>query len=524
MRLKHRGFLGEVPAISPAYLEDQNAQVSTNVDFEQASLRPLRGLLGVRDTALDATPEALFKYDDETWYEWAEDTDVVRAVAANDQYERTHFSNSSGLRVTTKTKATASAPYPDSSYQLGVPLPATRPTVSAASGSDELRYYVYTCVNIWGEESPPSQTSSGITINNGATVTVGGLNHNDGDFAPVDHYNIYRTLDGSFFYVGSTTGTPSSFTDDFELVQEQLPSEEWDSPPTDLRGLTFISDGVLMAFRGNEVRACEPGLPHAWPVRYKFPTEHNVVDIRPIEGGAVVLTEGEPYLLLGQTPGAMGMVPLRQPYRCLAKRGVAKVQGIVVFPTPRGLVGVTNAGAQLLTAGVFDKDDWDALNAVTFRAFNYRNWYVAAYTDKGGAHKGFMFDPTQPQAGITRFTGINVRGRYRDPSTGDVFVAIGDKVYQWNASEKSRYFWKSKRHDFVRPGRIKVAEVLAEDYPVTLTVYRDGQSQARVSIGSKEPVRVPNPALGRTYELSVESDKEVYDITVATTMDELRQT
>jgi uncharacterized membrane protein YkvA (DUF1232 family) len=192
------------------------------------------------------------------------------------------------------------------------------------------------------QQVAPSPVSAGITVTNtkvNVTLTAVGA----GSYAPVSAYRIYRTntLGTAFQFVAQVTGT--TYTDQTVVLIEELPSTEWDPPPTDLKGFIMLPNGVIAAFRGNEIRLSEPGLAHAWPADYSYQTDFPIVALAPIDNGFAALTSGEPYLFIGTHPGAMAPAKLENSYACMSKRGVARFGNSAVYPSANGLAYVADA-------------------------------------------------------------------------------------------------------------------------------------------------------------------------------------
>lgn len=525
--IRLRGFLGAMPALNPNYLPDQNAQVAQNTRLWRESLRPVNGLRAIVPITTASKPQTIFRYGTGTWLEWTEDVDVVRSPVPNDQFGRVYFTTASGgPYLTSQALITGgSAPFPGTArYRIGVPAPATAPTLAAgtATGLTGTFYYVYTAVNIYGEEGPPSPVSAAITVTNTkVNVTLTAVTMTG--YAGFSKYRIYRTnsLGTAFQYVGETATT--SLTDNVVVLLEELPSTDWDAPPTDLKGFTMLPNGVIAAFRGTEIRMSEPGLPHAWPADYSYQTDFPIVALAPIDNGFAALTTGEPYLFIGTHPASMAPTKLDNSYACLSKRGVARFGNSAVYPSADGLAYVSANGVQLLTERVYDEEDWDALRPSTIKAFNWRGRYVGFYTDLNEELQGIIFDPARPEAGVGSFYGLDFGGAFEDLGTAEVYVSTATHIALWDDGDPQSYRWKSKPYELPVPRSMTTVHVRAEAYPVTVSVYRDGQLQDRVRVASATPQRVRNARLGRFYEVEIEADTEVFEVAVAAAPKDLRQ-
>lgn len=184
-------FLGEVPRLSTRLLANNNAQSSYNAKLTSGRIKPWFYPLDVSANIPSGTIQTVYRmYSGATdyWIGWTDEVDVAKGPVVGDTTFRIYFgSDAFEPRVTNLALATASTPYPNSWYVLGVTPPTTAPscTPSGGSGSQETRAYVYTFVTQWGEESAPSPASTAATgyVNGTWAVTMA-------DVAPPNSYTI----------------------------------------------------------------------------------------------------------------------------------------------------------------------------------------------------------------------------------------------------------------------------------------------------------------------------------------------
>lgn len=522
--IRLRGFMGAMPATNPRYLTDHNALEATNLELWNPALRPMKGPLILYPATTPTSPQGLFAYAN-SWFEWEEPTQAVGSPVSNEAYGRVYFTGSTGPWVTDSGVAmTGARPYPNAEYRPGVPAPSSAPTgTPGGTGSiTEKRYYVYCAVNEYGEIGPPSPPSAAANMSSHANCSVAFSTVPAGAYKPIAKYYIYRSnvIGSGFQFAGEATSSP--FVDTTEALGEFLPSTEWDPPPTNLKGLVSLPNSIQAAFRANEVCMSEPGLPHAWPVAYRRSVDYNVVALGAIDSGAAILTTGQPYLMVGTHPAAMAPVRLEVPYACVSAQSVVQFGQEIVYASTHGLVRVGGGGAVLLTEAIWTKEQWDRLRPATFKAFNYRGMYTAFSTAVDGTQYGLLFDPLNPDNGVSNFTGVDPSGFYEDLGTGDVYMAAGGNIARWGVGANQTARWRSKKYELPAPASMNTVQVLAEQYPVLVTVYRDGVEQARVQIGSSAPRRVANSRLGREYSVDVVSPYEVSEVVLASSMEALR--
>lgn len=190
------------------------------------------------------------------------------------------------------------------------------------------------------------------------------------------------------------------FFDDFDskALTDILTTDEYDSPPSGLRGLTVIQNNILAGFVGNTVYFSEPKIPHAWPREYAIVLEHNVVGLSVISGSLVVLTDGYPYLISGSDPAAgMSIQKVDALFPCVSGRGIVKLANMVAYPTNDGLAIYSPfSGSQLITKYNYNDDTWKAdLDPRTIIAGYYNEAYFASFGNAPQA-SGPVVEPTPP--------------------------------------------------------------------------------------------------------------------------------
>jgi len=528
-----RGFGGTLPLINPYALPASSAQVATNAKLWTGSIRPMNGVLPASLSNLSVNPTSIFNYDDAHWFEWTTDVDARRSPVPNDSYKRVYYTgDGSNPKVTYNGIAASAPPYPSASYTMGVPAPTDTPGVSiggAGSGTSETRYYVYTLVNSFGEEGPPSPISAAITVQPGNTVTVtmGSLPGGSYSFA---YRRVYRTntvgTSKTFQLVGQVASSTTSLVDSILIANlgEIMQSTYWNPPPTDMIGLASIAGQYFAGFRENELCLSEARFVHGWPADYRQPVDYKIVGLGELASGVAVMTEGYPYLALGLDPAALALIPVRNQAACVSKRGIVSAADMVIYPSPRGLVGLSaHGGGTLLTEGVISEVQWQALTPSTIKAYRWRDFYLAFYTSSTTGAGGFYFDPRRPAQGLVFLDGLTIGGGYVDLKSDALYVSFSKQLAKWDAGTEVSYTWESKLIELPTPAALNVVQVIAADYPVTVALYRDGALQSRTIIDSIRPRRISNGALGRVYTVEIQGTGDVSDVLFASNIKEMNQ-
>jgi len=408
----------------------------------------------------------------ENWLGWLEDVDVSRGPIAGDTLERTYFTGTDKPRVTDNTIVDQGGEwqFPQKSFLMGVPAPATKPTtavIGAGQGSPVERSYVYTFVNSYGEEGPPSLPSSPtITVDTfgiSQTVDITAMDQAPaGDF-DITKWRIYRVATGTqgaaFLFVAEVTINLSSpqYNDSIDetALGETLTTTDFDPPPIDMIGLTALPFGVFAGFRKNELLFSEPFQPHAWPTRYRLTTTFPIVSLGHYGITVVVTTTGGFYLVTGIDPAAMAMSELVESQACTSKRGLVSTPAGVIYPSPDGAVLVGPGVQRLITDKLMNRTDWQELKPDTIHAAFHDGRYMAFYSTAPLLNgefvgKGFILDLRDPQFGFKQLDFYRY-ALHSEPQEDRFYLVrfttddLND-IEQWQGKgSKLSYKWVSKR-------------------------------------------------------------------------------
>ena len=529
MLLRLTQFKGMAPSIAADQLSDQMAQNAVNCRLNMGSIRPIMGLgTGVAPSKA-GTILSLYPYATK-WFNWITDVNIVRSPLADDTWDRRYWTGDGVPKMTANDVATSTADYPSVAYNLGLPAPASDPTVTAAgtpTDTDttlaETRAYVYTYVSAYGEEGPPSDPSGLVTIQPGQTVDVTGMLGAPTGAYNVTHKKIYRTNTGSgtteYQYVATVAVATATYNDAVASASlgAVLASTTWDAPPSDLAGLIALPNGCLAGFSKNLLCFSEPYLPHAWPVSYQVPLDYDNVAIGSYGNNILITTKGTPYLAQAAAPGSVVVEKLEMGYACVSKRGFVDIGYTCVYPTINGLMVAGMNGIQLATAGILTQADWQALDPSTIHAYLHDSKVVGFFGTTGG---GFIYDT---QTGDFTLHDVNASAGYHNPATGTLSVVSDGQIKQWEGGSAKTAIWKSKLFTMPYPHNLGAAQVFASAYPVTLKLYADGVLQHTQSVASLRPFRLPGGYLADKYEIEVSGTATITAVMVSSTVAELGQ-
>lgn len=479
--IKIEGFQGIAPRLSATLLEQNQAQIAFNLELLSGTIRPWRGPSPVYlpytppatpvHIPLIANAETVYRLNNGTndcWLSWANDVDYVPGVVADVSDYRVYYTGDPTPRKTNYALAsTGAGPWPAAYYEMGVPGPTVAPTltVGGSGAAPSTTYaYVYTWVSVFGsvyEESAPSPATLA-TATTGQTITISGFGT-----PPTGNYNyqylrIYRTVTGtsSVIYqmlvqlaVTATTYTDSTPTT--LLVGGNLNSLNWGPPPSNLKGLVSMPNGILAGFVANEVWFSEPYYPHAWPSIYTLTVDYPIVGLAVSGSTLYVLTTRNPYAITGVSPSTMSQVKLDIVEGCVAKRSIAADQFGVIYASPNGLVSLNPSQQDIITRQLYSYDDWRALGPSTIFARIYNSIYYMQLPPNTAL--AFMRADTPP---LTEFT-YYARGLYVDPVTNYLYSINSQDGYLYqldaDATTPASYTWKSKR--FLQPEELSFSAV-----------------------------------------------------------------
>lgn len=555
--IKLSTFSGVLPQVSPRLLPNENATVAENVVFNRGRLAPLKAPLNATDHnnvsfTVPTGTKTIYRHRDRQgngyWLAWSQIVHAVPSPIAEDPWDRLYWTGQTYPRmaVGTEVAVTSSPSYqPSTSRKLGVPAPTTQPTVALTTdgtGEDtpQTRAYVFTYVSGLGEESGPSPASAILTAKQGATVTLTFLGtipsyvYNTGG-APAYRY-IYRTnVNGEYQYVGRANAASTTYVDTVldENLGELIGTELWE-PPADeiaadhadgpLLGLTAMPNGILAGYAGRSVFFSEQYLPHAWPKAYSLTTKSRVVGLASISIGLMVITQGKPVLMTGSSPASMTATEIDSDQACVSGRSIVDMGEVAIYASPDGLVAAGERGVNLITEGVFTREQWQALKPENMHACKYEGQYVFFY-DTGSTQGGYIFDTRGevPQISTLNFYAT---GSYNDPIEDALYLIMVEsgvtRVKKFDAGSALTYTWQSKEvriEDPINPG---CALIDAEAYPVTFTLYADGIQKHTQAVTNGEMFRLPAGYRAKEFQFKVTGATEINQIIVAENPEELR--
>jgi len=527
-------FGGENRAANPKLLPEGLGTVSTNQKPGRGDLRPWKSPSTV--ATIPAGRATIYRLgrdltdDTRYWHSWTTTVHAVRGFDLDDTTERTYYSDGTAPKVINNLTLDGTDPQdnPAAPKTLGVPAPASAPSVTGSNGSattTESYFYVYTYVNTRGEESAPSPVSSMVTRTiDGSTSITGFSAPPSGTYESITLIRIYRTQSTStsgadFFFLREIAVGTTTTTDDNRALGETIATTTWLLPPTNLTFLKALWNGMLAGISGNGVRFCEPYVPYAWPVAYEvLPPDSKAVALGVFGQQLLVLTTGRPLLVSGSSPESMDQQLLEVPHACVAPKSVVSMGYGVAWAAADGLVFYGSGGAKLLTAGVMTREDWQAIVPSTIVGSFHEGLYFGSYTVLGTT-KAFMIDPQNPQG--MHFLSAGYPATYYDDLLDQLYVLNGTSIQKWDAGSAMTYVYRSKTFHQPHAVNFACAEVVADSYPVTFRLYADGALRHTQTVTSQTPFRLPSGFRAHDWQLEVEGTAAVQMVAIASSVEEL---
>lgn len=534
MRFIVSGMGGAIQAVDDHLIPDTAAAHSINQRPIAGEFTPWRAPVAVK--AIPAGRRTIYRMgrdvlsDTAYWLSWTGLVHVARGFIASDTSERTYFTGSGGPKVTDNLIGLAGEPYPTAARELGVPAPDGASVISqtaAGAGDDRLVFYADTFITDKGEESKPRVIGS-ITCKPGATITISSLPPVPAGNFGVTTRRIYRSEvgtsgQGEFFFLKDIQSTEGSVVDNgLSVGAATMVTTGWEMPPADLKGLIVLWAGIMAGISGRSVRYCESYKPYAWPVAYEtLPANATPVALAVWSSNLLILTDGQPYLVNGSTPGSMGDQPIEFEKGCISVQSVCNIEHGVVWASGDGLAYFGNQGPLLLTDGILTRDQWLKLNPETIVGALFEGIYIGSYeVTLGGARKSFAID-IRKRDGIY-FLEQGFTAAFLDKLRDTLFVLDGTTIKKWDAGAALTATFRSKRFREGKGVDIVACEVVARAYPVTVRCYADGQLRSSREVTSAKPATLKSGNPATEWQFEIEASGTVLGAVFAPSLRDLK--
>ncbi len=431
-------------------------------------------------------------------------------------------------------------------YNLG---PAARIASKGVTRIKDTRYYIYTYVTNWGEESAPSPVSKMVEPDQNDLVWI------EATPPPTDRnivgWRVYRSVSGSsnsafqliynlygltanvvqdgsggFDYLNITLRNGDGFMYyqdapkpnlDAAILGEVCPSMTWAEPPERLAGLVGMPNGIMAGFVDNYVAFCEPYVPYAWPVEYQVPIDHPIVGLGVFGQTLFVGTRANPYLISGSDSATMSAVKLPDNQACVARRSIASVSGGIMYASPDGLCLVNESGVKVISKGLWSREDWQKIVPSSIVAVEYEGMYV--FTCDNGTKAFILGD------GKLVSVDIEASAFFVDRVNDALYAASDTSVRRlFNGGARMTGVYKTGVITLPKQEPLAWVQVFSDatlSTPVTLKWYGDGTLRHTATITSINPQRLP-PGRYLEHEIEVSSQANITSVILAGSTQELQ--
>ena len=255
---------------------------------------------------------------------------------------------------------------------------------------------------------------------------------------------------------------PSTTVPGNTISTAEIASTDWVQPPTDMKGIQFMPNGIAVGFHGNELLFSPPYIPYAYPVAYRLTTDYDIIGLGVVGSTAVVVTKGNPYAVSGIDPSTMTMTKIDQPWPGQSKGSIVNMGFGVAYAAPQGLALIGPAGSDLVTRDLYTQEEWMKINPASIKAAQYANRYVASFDFEPNVRQVFLIDKSEFATEV--IANANVTTFYGDPTTGRLYAVVDDQILEWDADPGLRMIsdWLSREYVFPKPVNLGAAKVDAD--------------------------------------------------------------
>lgn len=295
-----------------------------------------------------------------------------------------------------------------------------------------LTSYVYRYVNDFGEASAPGLPSRTIQRTTGVVVTVTTPTDIPGDYADygITYKQIYRAATGSqgtvYRFVAEIPVAQADYIDTLEDAElgEVLDSDDWDLPPTDMRYILALPNGIMVGASKNQLCFSVQNRPHAWPIAYRLATDTYITGLGNIDTTVVIGTKSFVYTASGNSPDAYSMSKPAAPQACVSARSFAYLINVgAVFASPDGLMVVNGpTSVQNLTENIFTREQWQALDPTTIVGAAHDDIYFFFF-DNGVDLGGYAIDMKGTGFGLIEL-GMHAAALFVDTVNDDFYMLL----------------------------------------------------------------------------------------------------
>ena len=409
-------------------------------------------------------------------------------------------------------------------------------TTSVTATTPESISVVAVAINIWGEESAPSnpvtfdkEAGKSVTYTVTHTATAG-----QQALQGIIFYRTYpATTSTDYFLLNETPAALTAGVATFEdattepVTATALVSAAWSTPPAFPNNLTYVGNGFFVVGSGKDLVFSEPYKPHAWPYRMTLP--HGIVGIVAIEGGILVTTQAQTYLVSGAHPSQMSQQLLPVEQAGWTDTAMTRVEGSAVFASNDGLVSVFGGQPSLKESqALFRRRDWRAKygNARLNLRMAHHDGYLLGLIDPSypiaQTEEPFLLKLDEAAGSYCRLdAGQALYGAAVSGTTDQLFVTTATGFAEFAAGDDLTYVWKSGDRLFQQPTNFAAGVVDAVG-AASLQVFADGALRATVAISGRTSFRLPSGNPAYRWSVKLTGTAVVREVSLAGSFAELK--
>lgn len=400
--------------------------------------------------------------------------------------------------------------------------------------------YVYTYVNTYGEEGPPSAPAS-ISIPTELYPSVQVKKDAISDYAPIKEIRVYKTVPGQsvvdYFFAYSIPVLSSSSTVfttvdkvNADAINEPLTSDENYPPSPALVGLMILPNGIACARKGNELHFSKPYQMWAWPPGYVKTYKHNLVGGMVHGSGALITTTVQGFFISGISPDAMTETSIGLEQGGVSKWSLAKVGELLVYACNDGIVVVEGGIATMKPSErYFTRDVWRGLYKNGFSTMRFAVWdgRLIAYSTTG-SFTPFMLRFDEAAGSMTDLPNFTANCSFTSPLSDQCYLVRGNVLYQFAGGSEVTATWASREIKTAAPVNLGVAQVICEgSWTVRFYAKKPGVGfvlKHTKTVTQDTVLRLPSGFKADRWKIGVSGTGRMRELHVARVPEELRRT
>lgn len=411
----------------------------------------------------------------------------------------------------------------------GETLPAADPA------PDVTRAYVYTMVNTYGEEGPPSPPTM-FTFPLGAVDVGIDYEAPAADYVPIKELRIYRTPDSGtiaeYFYTGKidVLNVPNgklTFNDATPAAElnESLASTNYYPPDPSLVGLTQLPNGILMAWKGNELHFSDAYKPWSWPPQYVLTFgDYQVVGAITVGASTLVTTTGKPYMVAGVSPDSMTYSVLNIQQAGASKWALADLGGQIVYASHDGIVAFDGGlPTMAFSDNYFTRDVWRQRYAAGLATMRFAVWdgRLIVFSSEN-AFTPFMIGLDEAKGAMTELPGLVAQSAFVSPVADQCYIVNGASLARVAAGPQMEATWTSRTFVLNGPCNYSVAQAICSGN-WSVSFYADGElKHTQSNLDGNTTFRLPDGFLSDRWQVSITGTGRFRELRVAESAQEMK--